>query len=811
MDKEVYIRALAREREARKEAERILEEKALQLFESNKKLNDLLKTQTNDLNKTKEKYQNIFETAFDGIVFISKEGDIIDYNRTFKEMLGYNEEEMKNVSISTLVHPDDIEKSQHYITQLNKNGYYKDYRGRIFGKDKKIIHIEVNSIALREDGEIVGSIDVVRDISGRIETENLLFAAGQRFNALFENSPLGIVINSMNGEYLDVNTSMLNILGYSKEELLSTKLYDIVHLDEWEDLKNKIFEIREGNKAHQSLENRFKNKQGELVWVKITATIIEDMHGGQTQIVSLVEDITAWKVSNMLLEENEEKWRHVINNMELGLMEVDIDGKATRVYDRFCELTGYSREELLGEIPLDVLVQDKKYRDIFKKNLAIRQQGKNSTYELEITKKNGESAWLLISGAPLKDEKQNTIGSIGIHMDISPRKKMLHDLELAKKMAEESSKAKENFLANMSHEIRTPMNAVIGMTRLLKESKSEFEKTKYLDAIESSSQNLLVIINDILDISKIEANKLELEAIPFSLSKVLNDLEQLLSYKTEEKGILLTFNIDKEIHTNLIGDSIRLSQILTNLLSNAIKFTKEGQVKCEVTILEDYKDKVKLKFVISDNGIGISHEKLEKIFESFTQEDQTTSREFGGTGLGLTITKNLVELQGGKISVSSKKGEGTSFDFDLTYLKNFEEVKDVKEEVKIQNLLKMREKKVLLVEDHEINKLLAVTILSNWKMNVTHAYNGQEAIDLLKTEEFDVVLMDVQMPVLDGLSATKIIREMNISTPIIALTANAIKGDQEKCLNAGMNDYVSKPIEPSTLFNKIIFYINDGQ
>ena len=255
MDKEVYIRALAREREARKEAERILEEKALQLFESNKKLNDLLKTQTNDLNKTKEKYQNIFETAFDGIVFISKEGDIIDYNRTFKEMLGYNEEEMKNVSISTLVHPDDIEKSQHYITQLSKNGYYKDYRGRIFGKDKKIIHIEVNSIALREDGEIVGSIDVVRDISGRIETENLLFAAGQRFNALFENSPLGIVINSMNGEYLDVNTSMLNILGYSKEELLSTKLYDIVHLDEWEDLKNKIFEIREGNKAHQSLEN----------------------------------------------------------------------------------------------------------------------------------------------------------------------------------------------------------------------------------------------------------------------------------------------------------------------------------------------------------------------------------------------------------------------------------------------------------------------------------------------------------------------------------------------------------------------------
>jgi PAS domain S-box-containing protein len=812
MDKEVYIRAIEREKKARKEAERVLEEKALELYEANKKLNKLLDHQTEALNKTEVKYRNIFDTAFDAIVIVSEKGEILECNKKFLELTHYQKEEISNVSIANLVHPDDTAKSLEYIEKLETDGFYQDYRGRIITKNKNVIHIEVNSIALKENDKIVGSIDVVRDITDRIEVERMLHESGERFKALFNNTPLGIVINSSKGEYIDINQRLLNVLNYTKAEFITLKITDIVHKDDLSLIIGKIKEIRKKKSQLQSFEIRLINKYKDIKWAKITPTTIESIDGGSIQFISLIEDITEWKNSNNLLEQNEEKWRFVIENMELSLIEVDTKGKITKAYDRFCELTGYNREELIGVDPVKLLVKDDESLSTIKENMTIRKKGQNSAYELQIIKKNGDRAWLLISGAPLKDKQQKNIGSIGIHMDITPRKKMLNDLQEAKKIAEYSSKAKENFLANMSHEIRTPMNAIVGMTRLLKESDSDENKAKYLNAIESSADNLLVIINDILDISKIEANKLDLEYIPFSISKVMGDIEQLLYYKTEEKGILLKINVLDKMHDSLIGDPVRLSQILTNLISNAIKFTQEGEVACSIDIVKENRENISLLFTVSDTGIGISEDKLCNIFNSFTQEDQTTSRKFGGTGLGLTITKRLIELHHSSINVTSKKGEGTAFSFKLNYKKNWEETIEEKAQEKELNLVKIKGAKVLLVEDHEINKLLAETILTNWKMEVTHVYNGQEAVDLLIKNKFDIILMDIQMPVLDGLEATRIIRhDLKNNTPIIALTANAIKGDDIKCIDAGMNDYVSKPIEPSTLFNKIITHLNHGR
>lgn len=808
MDKETYLRIIAREKKARKEAERILEDKALELYQSNLKLTNLLESQVNALNDSERKYQNIFESAFDGIVFISNTGKVMDYNKKFKELVGFSSDEMNRLDMAELVHPEDVEKSKEYLKRLQKEGFYRDYRGRMITKNNGLRTIEVNSIAIYEEGEMVGSVDIIRDVTERVKTEELLFASGQRFKALFDNTPVGIIINSNQGEYIDINMSMLSMIGYSKSEFEKMELKEVIHEEDYEAIRDRIFDIRNGSTKLQTLETRFLHKSGETVWVKVNATFIGDRVGGQTQLISLIEDITAWKKSNMLLGENEEKWRFVINNMELGLMEVDLEGRATKIYDKFCEITGYSEEDLLGKIPLDVLVQDEKNKQIFLENLAIREAGSPSSYELEIVKKNGETAWLLVSGAPLKDDKQNMVGSIGIHMDISVRKKMLRELEEAKLIAEESSKAKENFLANMSHEIRTPMNAVIGMTRLLKESNNQEDKVKYLEAIETSSQNLLVLINDVLDISKIEANKLQIDSIPFDLKKVIKDIELLLSFKAEESGNLFSFELDESIYTSLIGDAIRLSQILTNLISNAIKFTDNGTVMCKVTLVKEEEQEVRLKFCVVDNGKGISADKLDKIFESFSQEDQTISRKYGGTGLGLAITKSLVELQGGTISVTSDRVNGTKFSFEIDYTKNFEETREEQEVQKGISLQKVEKAKVLLVEDHEINKLLAETLLTSWKMEVTHAYNGQEALDLLEENNYDIVLMDVQMPVMDGFTATRILRERNITTPVIALTANAIKGDEKKCLDAGMDGYVSKPIDASLLFNKIVTHLN---
>ena len=385
------------------------------------------------------------------------------------------------------------------------------------------------------------------------------------------------------------------------------------------------------------------------------------------------------------------------------------------------------------------------------------------------------------------------------------------ELVIAKDHAEHSSKAKEQFLANMSHEIRTPINGIDGMCKLLDGTNLSEEQKEYLNAIESSSENLLVIINDILDISKIEAGKLTLEKIGFKIRDCINQNIKTNYYKAEEKDILLLSEIEENIDEILMGDTTRLTQIITNLVSNAIKFTSEGFVKVKLSLDQKTEQTNTIKFEVLDTGIGISEDKLQVIFESFSQEDESTTRKFGGTGLGLSICKQLVELMGGTLGVKSKKGEGTIFHFTLDLAVG--DSTDLPQKTKSSsNVETLTNKSVLLVEDNEINQFLAVTILKKWKINVDVAENGQIALDKLKESNYDVILMDMQMPVMGGIEATKIIREdLKLDTPIIALTANAIKGDEIKCLEAGMNDYVSKPFEHSDLFNKILKAINDGK
>jgi len=384
------------------------------------------------------------------------------------------------------------------------------------------------------------------------------------------------------------------------------------------------------------------------------------------------------------------------------------------------------------------------------------------------------------------------------------------ELTNAKNKAELSSIAKEQFLANMSHEIRTPLNGIDGMAKLLEKTLLTKEQKEYNLAIRTSSDNLLVIINDILDFSKIEAGKLSIEEIGFSLNESINRVINTMSYKAEEKGINLALEIDANISEILIGDPTRLNQIIINLLNNAIKFTSKGCVTLKCKLVEKTSTQNKIKFEVIDTGIGIDSRKISKIFGSFSQEDGSTTRKFGGTGLGLTISKQLVELFNGELKVISEKGKGAIFYFTVEY--PIGSLKDwLKEEAAVMNWESLEHKKVLLVEDNKINQLLAATILKNWKMKVEVAENGLIAIEKLKNENFDVVLMDMQMPIMGGIEATVIIREeLKLSIPIIALTARAIKGIDKECMEAGMNDYISKPFNQSELFNKILNLINYG-
>ncbi len=390
------------------------------------------------------------------------------------------------------------------------------------------------------------------------------------------------------------------------------------------------------------------------------------------------------------------------------------------------------------------------------------------------------------------------------------------DITQRKKDAEEllrAQKAKEQFLANMSHEIRTPINGISGMVNLLSETNSEEEKKKYLNAIKNSTESLKVIINDILDLSVIESGKLKLEKIGFNIKDRLSAVLDTFLYTSKEKGIGLNFYISTEVNDVLLGDPARLNQILINLIGNAVKFTHIGEIKINVSLLKENKKYSHIKFQVKDTGVGIPSDKIHRIFDSFTQADASVTRRYGGTGLGLTIVKQLVELQNGTIKVESKENKGTTFTFiipyekgtsnDLVYQNN--QNQDIAQH-SFKNL------NVLLVEDNEINRLYATNILKKWECNVEGAENGYMAIEKLKKSDFDIILMDVQMPIMDGFEATRIIRQLHdpikAGIPIIALTANAIKGDNEKCIDVGMNGYLSKPFHPESLFIVISKHVN---
>jgi PAS domain S-box-containing protein len=513
------------------------------------------------------------------------------------------------------------------------------------------------------------------------------------------------------------------------------------------------------------------------------------------------------------LVESELRYKRIIESMELGLLEINNDGKIIRAYDWFCDMTGYTEAELLGKDANDVFVpQDQ--RHLIKHQNENRQRGQAGVYELQIQKKDGEKIWVLISGAPLYDADDNIIGSVGVHYDISAQKNLQNDLIEARKVAESAQQAEKQFLANMSHEIRTPLNAVIGMTHLLFDTKLSPKQKEYLAILRSSADLLKGLINDILDFSKIESGQMEVAPREFDLIGLLKSLEKTFQLKVEKKPVEVKTKIDPQIQNMLIGDDLMLNQILFNLVGNAIKFTSEGAVGVNVKVLEIKDNRKTLQFDVYDTGIGIPKEKQKLIFQDFKQVSKEIKLKYGGTGLGLAITRRLVEIQEGRIWVESEPGKGTTFSFTIHYEDAGREAIIKNDQLPKKLTFVGEHCRVLVAEDNIMNRKYITTLLKKWDITPVMAHDGQEAIEACKEKEFDIIFMDIQMPEVDGFEATISIRNttnLNQDTPIIALTASALTKEKDKAFSIGMNDFLSKPFAPIELLRCLNKHVNQEE
>ena len=516
-------------------------------------------------------------------------------------------------------------------------------------------------------------------------------------------------------------------------------------------------------------------------------------------------DITSEHYAREDLARSEDKYRGIIENMELGLMEVDNDGYIVRPYPRFCKMLGYEADELMGKDAIEVLLPPE-YLPVLEQQAVDRATGIATVYEIELIKKDGSRIWVIISGAPIFNLEGRIVGSVGIHYDITYQKKLQHELEEAKNRAEEAQEAEKQFLANMSHEIRTPLNAIIGMAHLLYDTQPTEEQKEYLLVLKNSAEILRGLISDVLDLSKIRSGNFEMQDNEFDIAGLVHSMVKTFQMRFEDKPLTIELKMDKSLEYMVMGDDLMLNQILINLIGNAEKFTASGIITISLRVKSREEGHIEIEFSISDTGIGIPKEKHDLIFQSFRQVDGDIKRKFGGTGLGLAITKQLVEMQGGEIHLESELGVGTTFTFNMFYQETNKKVllddKPIAESSRIDAV----GKRVLVVEDNHMNRKYISTLLKKWQVDYQMAHNGLEGVEMARLERFDMILMDIQMPVMDGYEATITIRNtanQNRDTPIIALTASAMLSQKDKAFKAGMNDYVSKPFKPSQLFEKM--------
>ncbi len=645
--------------------------------------------------------------------------------------------------------------------------------------------------------------------SGKIAKSDL--AANElKYRNLIENAGIVMYTTTIDGYITFATGKAFQLTDYKIDELVGMHFSDIIDIKWLEIAQQKYKRQIENNIDETFLEFAIRTKYGDLKWVEQSAVLITE-NGVPVGFQCGIKDITEKKEMEevvrkyeVALVQNQERLQSILDNATSLIYLKDLNGKYLLINKQFKQVLNVTDSTVIGKTDFDFTPEEQARR--FKEtDEKVIKTCKPVEFEEIVEMADGKHILLIIK-FPLINAQNKLYGISGIATDITERVMQREELIEAKKVAEDAKRLQEQFLANMSHEIRTPMNGIQGMTDLLLDTNLTEKQHDFAKTIKRSADNLVVIINDILDFSKIKAGKLTIEKIDFDLNEVVENVTAVFAHRVKEKGLTFTVDVDKDIPPVLKGDPYRLNQILINLIGNAIKFTHKGGVTIKISMQDKNSEEVVIHFSISDTGIGIKNDKLNEIFESFTQASVETSRKYGGSGLGLAITKQLLELQHGKISVESEVENGTTFHFSIpfncskTNNKLFFRGKKLKDYHGF-----LQNKKFLVAEDNKVNQKVIQNVLQKAGAFADIANNGLEAINHLKeNKDYDVIIMDLQMPDMDGYAATKYIRNvMNISIPIMAMTASALKGEKSKCIEMGMNDYLTKPFDFSLFYERI--------
>lgn len=757
-------------------------------------------------NRLRQLYNNINDSIL--VLDIGENGlpdKIVEANRRACEKFGYSRQELLRMNIKDISDLDNEQSLSIIMEHIHKNGYVK-FEAVNITKKGIAIPAEINAYILEMNGEKV-LFTVGRDTTESKIAESRIIESQAKYQSLFSNMNDAFIYSRIvydkNGEpadleYIEANSVFKEMFNIGPEIVAAKRLMDI----------RPVF----GKKFIRTIRNCYRISS-DLKDIKIDEYFSDTTKRWYSMsafsptkgyLAVIAEDITERKEAELKLIKSQQKYRSLFMNMHSGFayqkLIYDDRGNITDIQfietnDSYRKMSGFKQDSIDGRLYSEIFPYNK---EMLVKKIKLYGRVLKSGQNLYLDEFYSEASGRWYSDVIYSPEEDHVVSII---TDIDHKKKSEIELRKAKEVAEAANRAKSEFLANMSHEIRTPLNGILGMIDLTLLTNLDKEQKDNISTAKNCAGALLNIINDILDFSKMEAGKLEIESIEFDIKMLLYNTIKVYSAHAYNKRLKFNYSFSKGIPKYLIGDPNRLRQILDNLISNSIKFTHSGEVKVEVKKADTKNEHIELEFRVSDTGIGISHEDMDKLFKSFSQVDGSITRKFGGTGLGLVISKQLVEMMGGRIWAESEEGKGSTFYFTMRFkIGN----KPVRKSGARSKLLKAeRALNILLVEDDNLSRIVLFRMLKEKGYNVDIVNNGLEALDAHENKQYDIILMDIQMPEMDGIEATKRIREkegMKKHTPVIALTAFALKGDRERFLSMGMDEYIAKPVEMEQLF-----------